>query len=141
MFDDVLRTFIILPNENSKSGSSKSFKRPQKSTTESIKNRPIFEETRKALGHVAEEVGGTLTCQSSGFLPRNAAQSYYLKDKITVAIIIKKQGVISSSDPHTSLILKCKEQAKSLNLLLCGNWSVHQKRPYKQLEKLFVLWK
>ena len=73
MFDDVLRTFIILPNENSKSGSSKSFKRPQKSTTESIKNRPIFEETRKALGHVAEEVGGTLTCQSSGFLPRNAA--------------------------------------------------------------------
>lgn len=73
MFDDVLRTFIILPNENSKSGGSKSFKRTQKSTSESIKNRSIFEEMRKALGHVAEEVGGTLTCQSSGSLPRNAA--------------------------------------------------------------------
>lgn len=121
MFDDVLRTFIILPNENSKRGSSKSFKRTQKSTAESTKNRPIFEDTRKALGHVVEEVGGTLTSQSSGFLPRNAVWSYYLKSKITVAIIIKKQGVISSSDPHTSLILKYKEQAKSLNLFLCEN--------------------
>ena len=84
-FDDEPRAFTILPHGNSKSERSISFKRTQESTIESIKNR-IFEDPRKALDHVAEEVGGILTCQSSGTLPRNAAQPYYLKSKIPVAI-------------------------------------------------------
>ena len=98
MFDDEPQAFTILPHGNSKSESNMSFKRTQESTIESIKNRLIFEDPRKALDHVAEEVGGILTCQSSGSLPRNAAQSYYLKNKIPVTINIKKRSVISSSD-------------------------------------------
>ena len=116
MFDDEPPAFTILPHGNSKSKSSISFNRTQESTIESIKNRLIFEDPRKALDHVTEEVGGILTCQSSGSLPRNAAQSYYLKSKIPVAINIKKRSVISSSDPYASLILKCKEQAKNVEL-------------------------
>ena len=69
---------------------------------------------KEKKNHVAEEVGGILTCQSSGFLPRNAAQSYYLKSKKPVAINIRKCSAISSSDPYASLILKCKEQAKNV---------------------------
>ena len=116
MFDDEPRAFTILPHGNTKSESSIYFKRTQESTTESIKNRLVFEYPRKALNHVAEEVGGILTCQSSGSLPRNAAQSYYLKSKIPVAINIKKEVVILSSDSYASLILKCKEQAKNVEL-------------------------
>ena len=93
-----------------------SFKRTQESTIESIKKRLIFEDLKKAPDHVAEEVGRILTCQSSRFLPRNAAQSYCLKSKIPVAINIKKRSVISSSDPYASPILKCKEQAKNVEL-------------------------
>ena len=89
MFDDETRIFTILPHGNSKSKSSKSFKRTQASATESIKNRLIFEDPRKALDHIAEEVRGILTCQSFGSLPRNAPRSYYLKSKIPVAINIK----------------------------------------------------
>ena len=89
MFDDEPRAFAILLHGNNKSESSISFKKTQESTIESIKNRLIFEDPKKALDHVAEEVGGILTCQSSGSLPRNAAQSYYLKSKIPVAINIK----------------------------------------------------
>ena len=89
MFDDEPRAFTILTHEDSKSESSISFKRTQESTIKSIKNRLIFEDPRKAFDHVAEEVGGILTCQNSGSLPRNAAQSYYLKSKIPVAINIK----------------------------------------------------
>ena len=69
---------------------------------------------KEKKNHVAEEVGGILTCQNSGFLPRNAAQSYYLKSKKPVAINIRKCSAISSSDPYASLILKCKEQAKNV---------------------------
>ena len=76
MFEDEPRGFMILPHGDSKSESSIFFKRTLESTTESIKNRLIFEDLRKALDHVAEEVGGILTCQSSGSLPRNAVQSY-----------------------------------------------------------------
>ena len=61
-------------------------------------NRLIFEDPRKAFGHVAEDIGGILTRQSFAFLPRSAAQSYCLKSKIPVAISIKKWGVTSTSD-------------------------------------------
>ena len=73
MFDDVPQTFVILPHGKSKSESSKPFKRTQESNTESIKNRPMFKYRRKALDHVAEDIEGSLTCQNSGTLPRNAA--------------------------------------------------------------------
>ena len=116
MFEDEPRGFMILPHGDSKSESSIFFKRTLESTIESIKNRLILEDPRKALDHVAEEVGGILMCQSSGSLPRNAAQSYYSKSKIPVAINLKKWSVISSSDPHASLTLKCKEQAKNVEL-------------------------
>ena len=119
MFDDEPRAFIILPHGNSKSERSISFKRTQESTIESIKNR-IFEDPRKALDHVAEEVGGILTCQSSGTLPRNAAQS---------------------SDPYASLILKCKEQAKNVELVFvrkveCAPEPVIYSMNEKQLEDI-----
>ena len=70
MFDDEPQAFTILPHRNNKSENSISFKRTQESTIESIKNRLIFEDPRKELDHVAEEVGGILTCQSSGILAK-----------------------------------------------------------------------
>ena len=73
MFDDKPRAFTILPHGNTKSESSISFKRTQESTIEPIKNRLVFEYPRNALNHVAEKVGGILTCQSFGSLSRNAA--------------------------------------------------------------------
>ena len=110
---------MILPHENSKSKSSKSFKRTHESTIKSIRNRLIFEDLRKALDHVAEEIGGISACKSARFLPRNAAQSYCCsQSKIPIAINIKKRGVISKSDLCVELILKSKEQPKNFKLLL-----------------------
>ena len=68
MFDDEPQAFTILPHGNNKSENSISFKRTQESTIESIKNRLIFEDTRKELFHV--ELDHILTCQSSGILAK-----------------------------------------------------------------------
>ena len=144
MFDDGTRIFTILPHGNSTSKSSKSFKRTQESATESIKNRLIFEDPRKALDHIAEEVGGILTCQSFGSLPRNAPRSYYLKSKIPVAINIKIRVWFHHQIHMHYLYWNERNRVKILNLLSTESWMCartgHIFNEEKQLKDIEKFW-
>ena len=144
MFDDEIRIFTILPHGNSTSKSSKSFKRTQESATESIKNRLIFEDPRKALDHIAEEVGGILTCQSFGSLPRNAPRSYYLKSKIPVAININIRVWFYHQIHMHYLYWNERNRVKILNLLSTESWMCartgHIFNEEKQLKDIEKFW-
>lgn len=105
-FTGALHIFKVNSHGNSLQSEKEPFMRTQQSTLQSLKEFSKTKPPRICIDLVQEMEGGVSGCSSNSSLPRNVHQVYNLNRGV-------KESFQTSSDPHTALILMCKEQAKN----------------------------